>query len=62
MFNGLSSTNTAAQNLADLLGSGAAMQSGHNVTITDLAGDVLTLKDVTTTMLSASANSSFKFV
>ena len=37
------------------------MQSGHNVTITDLAGDVLTLKDVTTTMLSASANSSFKF-
>ena len=62
MFSGLSSTNTAAQNLADLLGNGAAMQSGHNVTITDPAGDVLTLKDVTATMLSASANSSFKFV
>ena len=62
MFSGLSSTNTASQNLADLLASGAAMQSGNNVTIADLAGDVLTLKDVTTTMLSASANSSFKFV
>ena len=62
MFSGLSSTNTASQNLAALLASGAAMQSGNNVTIADLAGDVLTLKDVTTTMLSASANSSFKFV
>jgi hypothetical protein len=62
MFSGLSSTNTASQNLAELLASGAAMQSGNNVTIADLAGDVLTLEDVTTTMLSASGNSSFKFV
>ena len=62
MFNGLSSTNTAAQNLADLLASGAAMQAGQNVTITDLAGDVLTLKNSATAMLSAAANSLLKFV
>jgi len=48
--------------LADLLASGAATQSGANVTITDLAGDVLTLKDSTATTLSASANSALKFV
>ncbi len=62
MFNGLSSTNTSAQNLADLLASGAAMQSGQNVTISDLTGDVLTLKNVTTSLLGAAANSVLKFV
>jgi hypothetical protein len=62
MFHGLSSTNTAAQNLADLLSSGAAAQSGPNVTITDSAHDVLTLMGVTTSTLHAYANSVFKFV
>ena len=62
MFSGLSSTNTAAQNLADLLSSGAAAQSGPNVTITDSAHDVLTLMGVTTSTLNAYANSVFKFV
>ena len=62
MFHGLSSTNTAAQNLADLLSSGAAAQSGPNVTITDSAQDVLTLVGVTTSTLNAYANSVFKFV
>ena len=62
MFHGLSSTNTAAQNLADLLSSGAAAQSGPNVTITDSAHDVLTLMGVTTSTLNAYANSVFKFV
>ena len=61
MFNGLSSNNTPAQNLADLLASGSAVQSGQNVSITDLAGDVLTFKGVTTSMLSATANSFLKF-
>ncbi len=61
MFNGLSSSNTAAQNLADLLGNGSAKQSGQNVSITDLAGDVLTFKGVTASMLSAAANSFLKF-
>src|SRR6516162_5780046 len=32
MFSGLSSTNTAAQNLASLISSGAVAQSGSNVT------------------------------
>ncbi len=62
MFGGLSSTNTAAQNLADLLASGGAMQSGQNVAITDLAGDVLTLKNVTTSMLSAASNAFLRFM
>ena len=62
MFSGLSSSNTAAQNLAHLLSSGAAAQSGSNVTITDLAHDVLTLANVTTTALSQNASSVFKFV
>ena len=61
MFHGLSSTNTATQNLADLLSSGAAAQSGPNVTITDPAHDVLTLMGVTTSTLNAYANSVFKF-
>ena len=61
MFHGLSSTNTAAQNLADLLASGSAMQSGQNLTISDVTGDLLTLKNVTTTMLSAAANSVLRF-
>ena len=37
MFSGLSSSNTAAQNLANLLSSSAAAQSGSNVTITDFS-------------------------
>ena len=62
MFSGLSSTNTPAQNLATLISSGAAAQSGSNVKITDSVGDVLTLAGVTTTTLSQNANSVFKFV
>ena len=62
MFSGLSSSNTAAQNLSHLLSSGAAAQSGSNVTITDSAHDVLTLANVTTTALSQNASSVFKFV
>ena len=62
MFHGLSSTNTAAQDLADLLSSGAAARSGPNVTITDSVHDVLTLMGVTTSTLNANANSVFKFV
>ena len=61
MFSGLSSINTATQNWAELLSSGAAVQSGTNVTITDSAHDVLTLMGVTTSTLPASANSVFKF-
>lgn len=62
MFKGLSATNSVAQNLADLLASGAAAQSGSNLTISDLAGDVLTLKNVTASMLTAAANHVFSFV
>ncbi len=62
MFNGLSSTNTSAQDFAKLLASGAAVQSGQNVAFTDSAGEALTLKNVTTSMLSAAANSLLKFV
>jgi hypothetical protein len=62
MFSGLSSSNAAAQNWADLLSSGAAAQSGANVTITDSAHDVLTLKGMTTSTLTAYANSVFSFV
>jgi hypothetical protein len=62
MFSGLSSSNTAAQNFAAVLSSGAAAQSGSNVTITDSAHDVLTLVGVTTTTLSLNASSTFKFV
>jgi hypothetical protein len=62
MFSGLSSSNTAVQNFAAVLSSGAAAQSGSNVTITDSAHDVLTLVGVTTTTLSQNANSVFKFV
>ena len=62
MFKGLSSTNTATQNWNALLSSGAAVQSGANVTITDPAHDVLTLNNVTTSMLSNHASEVFKFV
>jgi hypothetical protein len=55
MFSGLNPTNTAAQNWADLLSSGAAAQSGANVTITDSAHDVVTLMGVTTSTLTAQA-------
>jgi hypothetical protein len=58
MFSGLSSNNTAAQSLVVLLWSSAAAQSGPNVTITDLAGDVPTPAGVTTN----NASSVFKFV
>ena len=61
MFKGLSSTNTAAQNWNALLSSGAAVQSGANVTITDPAHDILTLNNVTTSMLSNHASEVFKF-
>jgi hypothetical protein len=62
MFKGLSSSNTAAQDVDALLSSGAMAQSGPNVTITDLAHDVLTLRGVTTSALSLHASSVFKFV
>jgi len=61
MFKGLSSTNTATQNWNALLSSGAAVQSGANVTITNPAQDVLTLNNVTTSMLSNHASEVFKF-
>ena len=41
MFKGLSARNTATQNWDALVSSGAAVQSGANVTITDAAHDVL---------------------
>jgi Bacterial Ig-like domain len=62
MFKGLSSRNTATQNWDALVSSGAAVQSGANVSITDAAHDVLTLNNVTTSMLSHYAGSVFKFV
>ena len=61
MFRGLNSMNTAAQNWNALLSSGATVQSGGNVTITDAAHDVLTLNNITTSMLSNSADNVFKF-
>jgi len=61
MFNGLSSSNTAAQDAAILLSSHAMAQSRSNVTITDLGGDVLTLKGVTTSALMQNASSIFSF-
>ncbi len=62
MFSGLSSSNTPAENLASLLLSGAAAQSGSNVTITNSAHDVLTLVGLTTATLSHNAGSVLKFV
>jgi hypothetical protein len=62
MFKGLSSRNTATQNWDALVSSGAAVQSGANVAITDTAHDVLTLNNVTTSMLSHYAGNVFKFV
>jgi hypothetical protein len=62
MFQGLSSRNTATQNWDALVSSGGAVQSGANVVITDAAHDVLTLNNVTTSMLSHYAGSVFKFV
>ena len=61
MFNGLSSTNTAAQNAAILMSSNAMVQSGSAVLITDLTGDRITLNGETTTALVQSASSVFKF-
>jgi hypothetical protein len=62
MFKGLSSRNTATQNWDALVTSGAAVRSGANVAITDAAHDVLTLNNVTTSMLSHYAGNVFKFV
>jgi hypothetical protein len=62
MFKGLSSTNTAIQNWNALLSSGAAVQSGANVTITDAAHDILTLNNVAISALSHDASNAFKFV
>jgi hypothetical protein len=62
MFKGLNPTNTSTQNWDALISSGAAVQSGANVTITDAAHDILTLNSVTTSMLSQHAGSVFKFV
>jgi large repetitive protein len=62
LFKGLSSTNTATQNWNALLSSGAAVQSGANVTITDAAHDVLTLNNAAISTLSRDASSLFKFV
>jgi hypothetical protein len=62
MFKGLSSRSTATQNWDALVSSGAAVQSGANVAITDAARDVLTLNNATTSMLSHYAGNVFKFV
>ena len=62
MFDGLNTNNSAAQNWSDLLSSGAAAQTGSDVTITDKAHDVLTLVGVTTTTLTANASSAFQFL
>ena len=62
MFKGLNPTNTSTQNWDALISSGAAVQSGANVTITDAAHDILTLNSVTTSMLTQHAGSVFKFV
>ena len=62
MFKRLNPTNTSTQNWDALISSGAAVQSGANVTITDAAHDILTLNSVTTSMLSQHAGSVFKFV
>ncbi len=61
MFNGLSPTNTPAEDWTALLSSGAAVQSGKNVIITDNADDTLALNNVTTSMLTKYASSDFKF-
>jgi Bacterial Ig domain len=61
MFKGVSSTNTAPQNWNALLSSGAAVQTGANVTITDAARDTLTLNSMTISTLSHDAGSVFKF-
>ncbi len=60
MFNGLSANTTTKQNVANPLSSHAMMQSGANVTLTDLAGDVLTLMGANTTSLSRNAGSALK--
>ena len=44
------------------MSSGAVVQSGANVTITDTAHDVLTLNNTTTSMLSHYAGNVVKFV
>ena len=62
MFKGLSSINTSTQNWDALISSGAALQSGANVTITDTAHDTLTLNNVTLSTLSNHAGDVFKFV
>ena len=61
MFNGLSSGNTASQNVALLLSGRQMAQVGANVAITDNAGDVLTLNGITTSALTQNAASVFHF-
>ncbi len=61
MFNGLSSANTAAQNVALLISENAMVQSGSNVMITDAHGDVLTLVGTHASTLSQYAQNVFKF-
>ena len=61
MFNGLSATNTAAQDAAILLSNHAMAQSGSNVTITDLGRRRADPVGVTTTALIQNASSVFAF-
>ena len=61
MFNGLSSTNTAAQNAAILINNNAIVQSGTSVLITDLNHDTITLAGQTLANLKTYESSMFKF-
>jgi parallel beta-helix repeat protein len=61
MFKGLSSTNSATQNWNALLSSGAAVPSGAKTPTPDTAHDMLTLNNVTTSLLSNHASEVFKF-
>jgi hypothetical protein len=62
MFKGLSSANTALQNVNILLSGNQMTQSGANVNITDTSGDELTLAGMTVSTLTQYASSAFKFV
>ena len=63
MFKGLSSAKTAPQNWERIDYPAARRFSpASNVTITDAAHDILTLNNVTTSMLSHDASNVFKFV
>jgi len=60
-FKGLSSANTALQNVDILLSNHQMTQSGSNVKITDTSGDELTLTGLSTSTLTQYASSAFKF-